>query len=397
MQQSRAISSNPGPAVFSVAITSFSLVSSEFLPVGMLNAISTDIGVSTGTAGLLISVPGLIAAAAALLLTVLAGRHDRRKLLLWLTVMLLASNVAMSLTQDWWFMLVARVLLGVVLGGFWSLGVSSISGIVPASQAARATSIIYAGISVGIVLGVPVGTLVGQMYGWRAAFGISAALSLVSFILQYVTLPKMPVASAARFEDFLALIKINSVQWAIFIILMSGGAQYATYTFLEPFLREVVIVNDKSITLALLIYGGAGLIGSFLGGYTITKSLPGTLVSVLLCIAFALGLLYFLHSSVPGAFLAIFIWGVAFGAMPLCLQIWKMRLVHPQTDAGSSLFVTCFQSSIAAGAAIGGLTVNSFGIGEIMKWGALAFVVTGLITVYATKMRSAKPSAEQHQ
>ncbi|WZB63401.1 MFS transporter [Achromobacter xylosoxidans] len=160
----------PWPAVFSIAVSSFSLVSAEFLPVGLLNAMAADLGISVGTAGLLVAASGLLAAISAPALTILAGQRDRRQVLLALSLLLTLSNLLSMTATGLPAMLAARVLLGIAVGGFWSLGASTANRLAPAGSEARATSVVYAGISVGIVLGVPLGTLIGQELGWRNAF-----------------------------------------------------------------------------------------------------------------------------------------------------------------------------------------------------------------------------------
>ncbi|MBW8837392.1 MAG: MFS transporter, partial [Burkholderia sp.] len=112
-------------AVVAVAIGAFAFVTTEFLPVGLLPRVAADLGVSPGTAGLMVTVPGVIAAISAPGLMLVAGRMDRRRVFLLLTALLLASNLISAFAPNFTVMLVGRALLGAALGGFWTLATAA--------------------------------------------------------------------------------------------------------------------------------------------------------------------------------------------------------------------------------------------------------------------------------
>jgi predicted MFS family arabinose efflux permease len=129
-------------AVLSVALGAFVFVTSEFLPIGLLTQISAGLHVSDGTAGLMVTIPGLVATFAAPLMTVGAGRVDRRILMLGLTGLLVASNMTSALASNFAVMLAGRVMFGISVGGFWTIAVTLGSRLVPKPMMTRATTII---------------------------------------------------------------------------------------------------------------------------------------------------------------------------------------------------------------------------------------------------------------
>uniref|UniRef100_UPI0011775A4D MFS transporter n=1 Tax=Amycolatopsis kentuckyensis TaxID=218823 RepID=UPI0011775A4D len=157
------------PAVFAVTAGIFAIVTTEILPIGLLNPIAAEFGVSAGTAGWTMTVPGFVAAVAAPVVTVAAGRVDRRLVLAGLMAVLAAAGFLAAAAPAFGVLLAARFLVGLVIGGFWSLGAGLAPRLVGPAAAARATSVIFAAVPLGSVLGVPLGTLAGQLAGWRTA------------------------------------------------------------------------------------------------------------------------------------------------------------------------------------------------------------------------------------
>ena len=388
--QPAARARKPWPAVFSIAVSSFSLVSAEFLPVGLLNAMAADLGISVGTAGLLVAASGLLAAISAPALTILAGQRDRRQVLLALSLLLTLSNLLSMTATGLPAMLAARVLLGIAVGGFWSLGASTANRLAPAGSEARATSVVYAGISVGIVLGVPLGTLIGQELGWRNAFAAASVVSALAYAVQYVSLPTVTQATRISARQLFRLAARPAIMQALLITVLAKGTQFAT-TYVEPYLSDVTAASGYFITLALLVYGGAGVIGSLLGGMGADRTLRGTLAVVLAAATSALALLCVAGSSSAVALFCLLVWGAAFGALPLCLQLWIMRLAGDELEGGAALFVTCVQSSIAIGSALGGQLVNHYGAARTWRRRGAVPGVAGVRLARHGRARHARP------
>lgn len=185
-------------AVLSVMLGIFAVVTTEILPIGLLTLIGADFAVADGTAGLMMTMPGLLAAVAAPVVTLATARADRRLMLAAFVLLLALANFLTAAATAYWVVLLARVLVGVTIGGFWSIGADLAGRLVPAPSVGRATAVIFAAVPLGSVLGVPAGTLLGDLAGWRTAFVTMGLLSTGVLALLLLTLPALPPEQVTR-------------------------------------------------------------------------------------------------------------------------------------------------------------------------------------------------------
>lgn len=178
-------------AVFSLTMGVFGLLTAEYLPASLLTPMATDLGVSEALAGQAVTVTAVVALFAGLLVPKLTGRLDRRAVLLAFTILMIMSNLLVALSSSLAVLLTMRILLGIALGGFWSMAAAVAMRLVPAWLVPRALSIIFSGIAVGTVVSVPLGSYLGGLYGWRSAFVAAAAVGGLTLAFQLFTLPRM--------------------------------------------------------------------------------------------------------------------------------------------------------------------------------------------------------------
>lgn len=246
-------------AVVSVALMSFVLVLSEFLPIGLLPTIASSLDVSIGTVGLVVVVPGLMAAVTAPLVTIASGRLDRRKVLIALALFIAASNVLAAFAPNMAVMAAARILLGVGVGGFWAMGAGVAARLVPAQAVHRATSLITAGISAGTVVSLPLGALVGHLAGWRMAFVVAAGAALLALTTLALRLPALPPTGTIRLATLTAALRNPAARIALLATALIFFGHFAAYTYVTPYLEERAHFGSSAVTAVLLAYGLAGL------------------------------------------------------------------------------------------------------------------------------------------
>jgi predicted MFS family arabinose efflux permease len=375
------VRTNPWPAVLSVALGAAVFCTTEFLPVGLLRYVSEGLWVTEGTAGLMVSVPGVLAAIAAPFLTVAVGNRDRRHVLLLLAALLVASNLLAMVSTNFGMLLAARVLFGIGLGGFWAIGAGLGARLVGAGSVGSATSIIFAGVSVGMLVGGAAGALISDLFGWRAAFGVPAALSLIAFIAQWTTLPALRVAQRIRPRDVLGIVRTPAGRAGLAAMTLALCGQFSTYTYITPFLAKQGGFDGKALSSVLLGYTLIGLLGNFVGGAAAEKCVKLTLSATIALAAVSM-LLLPLVSPVMGPTLAsIAVWGLAYGAMPVALQMWMAAAAPKAPEGAMALFVANFQISIAVGSLVGGAAFDHFGAGASMYLGA-TLAMLGLITLW---------------
>lgn len=367
-------------AVASLAVSTFASVTTEFLPIGLLTPIASSLHVSEGAAGLMVTMPGLIAAFTGPLLIVAAGRLDRRVLLLVLSALLVASNVLAALAPNLPTMLAARVLLGLVVGGFWTFAPGATAHMVPPALQPRAMSYVLAGISAATVAGIPAGALLGNLAGWRFAFGAIAVFAAVVLALQLRILPAMPPARAIRPRDLLAPLTGRAPRTLLVIAFLLVAGHFAGYTYLGPMLRGLFGVTSQGITTLLLLYGVAGFAGTFLGGRLVQHSVKYAALAATATIAAALLLSAFAGGGVQAAGIVVLAWGAAFGIVPVAMTTWMQQALPAALEAGQALLVTAFQTAIALGAFVGGRVVDANGVtGAVVLGGALTALAAAII------------------
>jgi predicted MFS family arabinose efflux permease len=358
-------------AVVSLAVSTFASVTTEFLPIGLLTDIAAGLHVSEGSAGLMVTMPGLVAALTGPALIVAAGRIDRRALLLALSAMLVGSNVLAALAQNLPTMLIARVMLGIVVGGFWTFAPGATANLVPPAMQPRAMSYVLAGISVATVAGIPAGAMLGNLAGWRAAFIASAVLAATVLALQLRILPAMPAARAIVPRDLLAPLTDRGTRLVLAVALLMMSGHFVAYTYLRPTLQQVFGLDAGTVTMLLLVYGLAGLAGTFLGGQFVLRSVKGAALAAAVLIAAVLLLAAVRGHGAVAATVSVLAWGGAFGLVPVALSTWMQRAAGEAPEAGQALLVTFFQIAIACGAFIGGIVVDARGVGSALLLGSV--------------------------
>lgn len=368
-------------AILSVAVGAFALVTSEFLPVGVLNDVASDLGISAGQAGLMVTLPGIMAALAAPLLSVGIGAMDRRYLLTGLTLIMIIANCIVSFANDFNVLLFGRVLLGVSIGGFWATAIALSGRLAPRGVGvAKATSIIMMGVTLATVLGVPVGTWLSGLMGWRMTFLVTALVGVPVLLAQIFLLPPLHPDRAIRVSDLPALFTNPQARVGLIAVLLIGLAHFAAYTYVAPFFKQSAGFDGPTIGSLLLLYGMAGVLGNVFAGFAANRNVRYTLLLVALMIGTSTALFPHFATGLVGAAMLIALWGFAFGAFPACSSIWMFVVAPKDVERGMPLFVALFQVIIALGSFFGGQIVDQLGSSVLLSL-ATALVGAGFATV----------------
>ncbi|SOR81798.1 MULTISPECIES: MFS transporter [Streptomyces] len=351
----------PWPAVLALATATFSVVTTEMLPVGLLTSLGTGLHVSAGTAGLAVTLPGLVAAASAPLLPVAARRADRRTVLCALLILLAAANVLSALAPHIAVLLLARALVGVCIGGVWAIAAGLGTRLVAPDRAGRATALIFSGIAVASVLGVPAGTLLGSLAGWRWAFAALAVLAVAVAGALALALPPLPPERPVRLGTFPALLRTPVVSGGLLATALLVTGHFTAYTYVRPVLERVPGLGAGTISTLLLGYGLAGVAGTFAGGWLAARD-PRR---ALLVIAAGLGTVVLLMVPAAGSLAAstllLVVWGLVYGGVSVSAQNWLSAAAPRAREAGSALFAGVFNTGIALGAFTGGRVADALG------------------------------------
>ncbi len=387
-------SRNPWRAVLSVALAASVFCSSEFLPVGLLRFVSAGLHVSEGIAGTMVTVPGFLAALSAPLLTIAIRNQNRRNVLLALAMLLVLSNLLALVAPNFPVLLLGRALFGIGIGGFWAIGAGIGGRLVPARSVGKATSIIFAGVSIGMLVGGAAGALIGELFGWRVAFGASLVLSLVSLVAQAAYLPALRVNEGVNARGLFSITQTRNGRVGLVAMLLALVGQYAAYTYITPLLARDAGFDGEKISLILLGYTVVGMLGNFVGGATAGRHLKATLAATILFCALPAALLPFTASAHVELLILLAFWGVAYGAMPVALQMWMASAAPKAAEGAMALFVANFQISISLGSFLGGLVVDYRGLPAAMLFGAIVGIL-GLVVLWLGTRRKPQTSPDK--
>ena len=361
------------PAVASLALGVFGLVTAEFLPASLLTAMAGDLHITDGAAGQAVTATALVGAVAAPSIPLLTKRLDRRHVMLALTLLLILSNVIAATANSLPVLLVARVMLGIALGGFWSMSAALAMRLVPEALFARAMSLILTGVSVATVCAAPLGAWMGDLWGWRSAFIAAGVVSVFTLAVQFFTLPALPPRDNPNLRVLGELLTRRPVRVALLAVLLVISGHFAGFTYIRPLMEQVTHLSVSTITAVLLGYGIGGFFGNFAGGWIAGRSERHAIVFGGVLIAVLAASLLIGGSSIWVTAIAIPLWGFAFGAFPVGFQTWIVRAAPDQAEGAGGLLVAAFQIAIASGAIGGGLLVDHIG-----ALGGPAFAVAAL-------------------
>ena len=366
------------PAVFSLFMGVTSLIAAEFIPVSLLTPIAQELAISEGMAGQSVTVVGIFAVITSVLLAPLTQTIDRRRILLAFSTLLIASNLIVALAPNYSILLIGRGILGVCVGGFWSMASAVTLHIVPAKDVPRALSIVYAGVSVATIISLPLASYAGHLFGWRNVFHLAALMGAATLLWQFLVLPSMPARPGNDFKSMLALSKEKWVLAGIGGTLFSYGGYHVFFTYLRPFLEHTLALHSGTLAMVLLAFGVANCLGTFTAGFVLARQFRGTMLAVHLVLVAVAVSLYFSSGLVSGNILLTLAWGFLFGFIPVGWSTWITRTLAKKAEIVGGLSVAAIQFSIGLAAAIGGFTFDTVGITGIFIVAAGFLLVAAL-------------------
>lgn len=375
-------------AVICLSLLTFVLVASEFMPVSLLTPIAHELRISEGQAGQAISVSGLFAIVTSLFGNTLLARLDRRAATLLYTGVMIVSGLAIALAPNYLVFMLGRALIGISIGGFWSLSTSIIARLVSGAELPRAIAMLQGGTAFASVIALPAGSFLGGLLGWRGAFFVVVPIGAASLLWQLAVLPKMPPAHTVSVGHMFGLMRRGPIALGMAATALAFMGQFALSTYLRPFLEGVTGLDVNALSLVLLGLGIAGLVGTSVVGFVVRRSLGGVLVG-LPGITALLAVLFILlgHVSVVTALLLL-LWGFLANPIPVAWNTWMARVIPTELEAGGGLQVALIQFAITFGASIGGALLDHAGWQAPFILAALLLAVSAILAARAASSLS---------
>jgi len=349
-------------AIYAMALCSFVLVASEFMPVSLLSPIAQTLQLTEGKAGQAIAISGVFAVITSLSISSVLGKLDRRLVLLALTALLIVSGAIVALAPNYFIFMAGRALLGVAIGGFWSMSTSIAMRLVPTEDIAKALAIINGGTALATVVAAPLGSFMGSLIGWRGAFGCVIPVAAAAVVWQTLVLPPLPAVRSEGNSGMISLLRRPPLVFGLVTIGLLFVGQFSLFTYLRPFLEQVTHVSVSTLSLMLLIVGASGLLGTVLIGRVLNRSLYATVVVLPAAMALAAVALTLFGTSVAATAILLAVWGVAGTPAPVAWGTWLSRTVPDEAEAGGGLMVAVIQLAITLGATVGGIVFDAAGV-----------------------------------
>ncbi|MEV0464656.1 MFS transporter [Nocardia tengchongensis] len=370
--------------VGAVAVGTFSVVTSEQLPVGLLTSVSSALDISEGTAGLMVTVPGLVASATAPILPVAIGRLDRRHVLIGLIALMVGANLLSAFAPNFAVLLISRLLIGIAIGGFWSLAAGIAVRMVPGEYVPKATAIAFGGATAANVLGIPAGTLIGELTDWRIAFGLLGGLGLLVVAALLWLLPALPADTAIHLRTLADQFRNPVVRTGVLITFLLVSGHFAAFTFAAPIVDYRMGIDKSLLGPVLLAFGVAGIIGNFATGAATARNVRATIITISVSLATVLVLIALVGTLPLTGTLLMLLWGLSFGGIPVGVQTWILRAAPNSAEPATALNTAVFNLAIALGALFGGLLTNTFPLTTVL-WFAAALSLLATAAVLATR------------
>ena len=368
--------------VFAMTLCVFALIASEFMPVSLLTPIAVDLKISEGMVGQGIAISGAFAVITSLTVSRVAGSMNRKTLLLLLTAIMAISGAIVALAQNYMVYMIGRALLGMVIGGFWSMSAAMAMRLVPISDVPRAMAIFNSGNALAMVIAAPLGSYLGSVIGWRGAFLCLVPVAILAFIWQWISLPSMQVTrdKTDKHPTILGLLRNPVVMIGMLAVSLFFMGQFSLYTYVRPFLETVTQVYISTLSLILLGIGVMGFIGTCIINMFLARRFYATLIIIpIIMAAIALTLIFFGTSTMIVAVL-LGIWGFLGTAAPVGWWAWLARTLPENAEAGGGLMVAVVQLAIASGSTLGGVLFDHSGYQATFVFSAVILVISAFLT-----------------
>ena len=363
---------------------------SEFMPIGLLTDIATDLKISEARAGLLISVYAWVVAIMSLPLMIMVSKMELKRLLLSIIALFVVSHVASAFAEGYYTLMLSRIGVACAHAIFWSIAPPLAVRTVPDGKRALGLSAIATGSSVAMVVGLPLGRVVGLYVGWRMTFLSIAIISALIFIFIAVVFPKLQSRGKFAFKQLPALLH-NRVLVGVFIMsVLFATAHYTGYSYIEPFLGKVASMSPDLVTLVLIVFGASGMLGSIAFSKYYMANRRRFMLVMTLGPALCLLLLQVAAASLLSVVLVCIMWGAMATAFNIAFQDNTIRFAPENaTSIGMSIFSGIFNLGIGSGAYVGGLVVSHLSIDYIGYAGGIIGLIATLYLVvrYFPNMR----------
>ena len=328
----------------------------EFVMMGLLPDIATDLVITIPKAGYLISAYALGVVIGAPLLVSIAGKYPPKKILIALMVMFTAFNAFSAFAPTFNTLFIARLLSGLPHGAFFGVGSVVASRIAAKGKAAQAVSLMFAGLTIANIVGVPLGTFIGHNFSWRFSFVIVVLVGLITLWSLKAWLPALPASENRDLKKELGFFKKQDAWIIIFMISIGTGGLFTWYSYIAPLMTTVAGFSADSVTYILMLAGLGMMAGNFFGGFLADRFSPAKASGALLiAMVVTLIIVHYVSFNPILALVMTFVTGAVSFALAAPIQMLMINTAKGSEMIAASVSQASFNIGNALGAFFGGL------------------------------------------
>ncbi len=377
--------------VLLLSISAFIFNTTEFVPVGLLTDIAQTYQIDTAQAGWMLTIYAWVVALMSLPLMLVTSKVERKTLLLWTFAVFILSHALSVLAWNFWILVAGRIGIALAHAIFWSISASIAIRVAPPSKKTQALSMLATGTALAMVLGLPLGRIIGQLLGWRMTFVAIGVSAVVTLVMLYKLLPPLASEHHASLKSVPTLLRRPMLLSLYLFTALVFTAHYTAYSYIEPYIKEIGQMGDGFTTLLLLVFGGAGILGSLLFGFMGERFTTALLMLSVALITVSMFLLNFVATSALEMLILSVFWGMAIMMVNLSFQVKVLATDANSPDIIMSIYSSIVNLGIGLGALLGNQIILFSSLGDIGETGAaiglLTFILLALYLRKQTKLR----------